>query len=136
MVRAVAFSPDSWHVLTASADHAARVRSLGCEWKFHTSHHGDAIISAAFCPQGVRIVTISGNSGCLWDVHHDSCVRLFRPWHMQMAVYTLDGQFVWTGHGMCQALWHAVSSKQWLWLDSDDSTSCAFSNHPGQDCVR
>lgn len=68
-VWSVAFSPDGSHIVTASADHTARV------WNAQSGAavailrgHQNSVVSAAFSPDGNRIVTTSlDNTARLWD---------------------------------------------------------------------
>jgi WD40 repeat protein len=60
-VHTAAFSPDGTRVVTASADHTARVwRSDGTGAPVVLRHDGE-VMTAAFSPDGTRVVTAS------WD---------------------------------------------------------------------
>jgi WD40 repeat protein len=61
----VSFSMDGSQVPTASDDHTAKVRSLGPDLKVRTFQHDSAVFGASFCPKGLRIVTLSGESAWL-----------------------------------------------------------------------
>ena len=69
MVSSASFSPDGSRIVTASADHTARV------WDAKTGQplgspldHISTVTSASFSPDGSRIVTASGdNTARVWD---------------------------------------------------------------------
>jgi hypothetical protein len=100
-VHSAAFSPDGHRIVTASADHSARI------WDAQTGRpiletliHEGEVWHAEFSPDGQRILTVSGDrTARLWDAHtgemrvpplvHQSPVRC--------GVFSADGRRIATG---------------------------------------
>src|SRR6202008_2689233 len=68
MVRTAAFSPDGTRILTASADHSAKLWDTASGKLISSFDHQDEVNDAAFSPDGARIVTASSDKTAkLWD---------------------------------------------------------------------
>ncbi len=125
MVRSVAFSPDGWRIVTASNDRTARIwdAASGVQLAVLSGHGeglpaddgGGNVRSAAFSPDGRRIVTASNDkSARIWDAAtgrqlavlsgHDGVVRT--------AAFSPDGRRIVTASGDRTArIWDAVTAK-------------------------
>lgn len=66
-VRAVAFSPNGWNVITGSGDWQARIFSRAGEFRATLSHHSEPISAVSYSPDDRLVVTASEDrSACLW----------------------------------------------------------------------
>jgi hypothetical protein len=67
-VNDAAFSPDGVRVLTASADHTAKLWDAATGELISSFAHQDGVVHAAFSPDGARILTASADhTAKLWD---------------------------------------------------------------------
>ncbi|MBI3463760.1 MAG: protein kinase, partial [Planctomycetes bacterium] len=111
------FSPDGRRVVTASADHAARVwNAVTGEPVTAPIRHDGAVARASFSPDGTRVVTASDDGTArVWDastaepvtppLRHDGPVR--------HAGFSPDGRWVVTAsHDKTARLWDAATGER------------------------
>ena len=64
----MAFSPDGTRILTASADHTAKLWDAASGKLIASFEHQGSVNDGAFSPDGARILTASAdNTAKLWD---------------------------------------------------------------------
>jgi tetratricopeptide (TPR) repeat protein len=111
-----AFSPDGRWVLTASADHTARV------WEASTGRpvspplaHRDTVVFAAFSPNDRRVVMASHDrTARVWAVPSGAALTppLARTGRLVTAVFSPDGRFVLTAsEDQTARLWEAATGQ-------------------------
>jgi tetratricopeptide (TPR) repeat protein len=129
-VNSAAFSPDRRRVVTASADHTARL------WDPTTGAplaalegHTKFVNSASFSPDGTRVVTASADrTARLWDVATGEQVAVLQG--QRTAAFSPDGIRVVTASGDGTAwLWDTATGAPIAVLrgHTDEVTSAAFS---------
>jgi hypothetical protein len=117
-VNAAVFSPDGQHLVTASADHTARLWQLAdSKWtSIVLSGHDAAINSAAFSPDGRRLVTVSDDHNArLWDVGALPPTSQVLPGHdapVTHVAFSPDGRFfATTSDDNTARLWDARAAQ-------------------------
>ncbi|MFD2416893.1 nSTAND1 domain-containing NTPase [Amycolatopsis pigmentata] len=86
-IRALAFSPDSHTLVTATTSDPATLRFWDVtsgEETFSRTHHGKGIMALTFSPDG-RTLAVAGEGAALWDVAS----------HREIATLTPDAPGVW-----------------------------------------
>src|SRR5947209_16466966 len=104
-----AFSPDGSELLVASSDGTARIWDVASHRQLRVFRLGDAVTSAAFTPDGLRIVTTAGSHGAVFDASTGAeLTQLVRPGVLRRASFSRDGQSVVTGETNGSAIvWYA-----------------------------
>jgi WD40 repeat protein len=81
--KAVDFSPDSTHVVSASKD--ACIWDIATHQRVQTLDHGDPVRAAKYSPQGDRIATATENSVRVWDSNNGHLLVVVKvavtPWY-------------------------------------------------------
>ena len=77
-INSACFSPDGYHLVTASVDYTVTILGLvGGKWlKKATIQHTDCVNSASFSPDGYHLVTVSNNTVKIWILKSNSCFAL------------------------------------------------------------
>ena len=113
-VNHAAFSPDGTRILTASADHSAKLWDAASGKLIVSFNHQDEVLQAAFSADGARILTAGNDKTAkLWDaalgkpiaslVHQDA---------VENAAFSADGARILTaGNDKTAKLWDAASGK-------------------------
>src|SRR5262249_39754139 len=130
-VTSAAFSPDGTRIVTASADHTARIwdAATGNEIKvLRAEEH--SITSATFSPDGKRIVTASGkigfteNTASIWDAATGNEIKVLRGHedtelaNLYSAAFSADGTRIVTalgsatGHDNIARIWDAATGNE------------------------
>jgi WD40 repeat protein len=113
-VNDAAFSPDGARILTASADHTARLWDAVSGKLIASFAHQDEVVYAAFSPDGARILTASADhTAKLWGVSSGKLISSFaHQGRVNGAVFSRDGARVLTASADNTAkLWDASSGK-------------------------
>jgi WD40 repeat protein len=148
VVASVAFSPDGRYILTAGNDDTARVwhfpKGLSFAGDTPTGHllnslqgHKDWVSSAAFSPDGQRIVTASwDNTARVWDAEKGQQLLALEGHERNVlsAVYSPDGQFIVTASDDSTArIWDAQTGQHLHTLEGHrDSVNTAVFSLDGQ----
>ena len=123
-----AFSPDGTRILTASADHRARLWDAASGKLVASFDHQDEVFQAAFSPDGARVLTASlDKTAKLWDAATGKLLAAFvhqaRVYH---AVFSPDGARILTASADNTAkLWDAISGKLIASFDHQDTVRWA-----------
>ncbi len=128
------FSPDGARLVTASADHSARVWDAATGRALLTLEgHGGAVNSAAFSPDGTRLVTASHDrSARVWDAATGRALLTIEG-HSEFvegATFSLDGSRLVTASADHSArIWDAITGRALVTLEGHTGkvSSAAFS---------
>jgi WD40 repeat protein len=86
------FSPDGSELVVASSDGTARIWDVKSRRQLRVFRLGDAVTSAAFAPDGRRIVTTAGRQATVWDTTTGATLtQLVRPGVLRRAGFSSDG---------------------------------------------
>jgi WD40 repeat protein len=113
-VENVAFSPDGTRILTASADHSAKLWDAASGKLMASFDHQGGVWHAMFSPDGARILTASADKTAkLWEVASGKLLASFDHqdwiWH---AAFSPDGARILTASvDKTAKLWNAASGK-------------------------
>jgi eukaryotic-like serine/threonine-protein kinase len=93
VVNSVAFNPDGSRVLIASSDKTARVWKVSDQKELLALREETPICSAAFSPDGTRIVTVAEAVTRIWDAESGAVLLSFnfRPNRVRSATWSSDG---------------------------------------------
>ncbi|MGD9982507.1 MAG: WD40 repeat domain-containing protein, partial [Hyphomonadaceae bacterium] len=125
-------SPDGSRIVTASQDWTARVwdAASGGEISVLRGHEND-VRSAAFSPDGSRIVTGGDGTARVWDAASGGELALLRGHgaRVRSAVFSPDGSRIVTAGGVTARVWDAASGGEIAVLHGHENVvaSAAFS---------
>ena len=122
------FSSDAWHVITVSSCNTARVWSLGHDWSSWAFHHDCTIDSAAFAPDGVQVVTVSGGYAWLWLVDGQTLGQRMPQESVWWACFSPESKYVLLRHSDGIAMWTAGDNEP-RWSDVDKDISVVAFSH-------
>ena len=110
---ALHFSPDGARILTASADHSAKLWDAASGKLLASFAHQDEVFQAEFSRDGARILTASKDKTAkLWDTASGKLIASFEhPDGLYHAAFSPDGARILTASGHTAKLWNAVSGK-------------------------
>jgi hypothetical protein len=115
-VNAVAFSPDSRWLATASEDKTARIWETSSGEQLHSLTHTGEVRSLAFGPDGSWLATGSGKTVRIWDTRSGKQVQTIAlPQDIsgvQAVVSSPDGRWLATSFFDSMRIWDAHSGKQ------------------------
>ena len=106
------FSPDGARILTASADHSAKLWDAASGELIYTFAHQDGVYCGAFSPDSTRILTASADGTAkLWDAASGKLVASFAHQDtVRRATFSPDGTRILTASWDKTArLWDAVT---------------------------
>jgi hypothetical protein len=109
-----AFSPDGAQILTASADHSAKLWDAVSGKLVASFEHQDEVNAAAFSPNGARILTASlDKTAKLWDTSSGKLIASFtHQASIYQGAFSPDGDRILTASADNTAkLWDAASGK-------------------------
>jgi WD40 repeat protein len=122
---AMSFSPDSSRIVTTSDDQAARVWDAATGREISVMHgHTDTVHSAAFSPDGKRVVTASGfdssdndndNTARIWDTATGREIAVLRGHGgaVHSAAFSPDGtRIVTASYDKTVRIWDATTANQ------------------------
>jgi WD40 repeat protein len=122
------FSPDGARILTASADHTAKLWDAASGKLLTSFAHQDEVFQAEFSPDGARILTASrDHSAKLWDAASGKLIASFdHPDGLSHAAFSPDGERIVTASADSTAkLWDAASGKLLASFDHQDTVPWA-----------
>jgi TIR domain-containing protein/WD40 domain-containing protein len=113
-VRAVAFSPDSARLATASRDGVVRIAEVATGREIAQLPHQAGVFGVAFCPGGWRLVAASSDRALLWDLRTNRQLRWFAHDDRVWAVaFSPDGtRLVTASHDRSARLWDASNGQE------------------------
>ena len=124
-VHSAAFSPDGRRIVTTSDDGTARVWDIatrhvvgapfqypGSDFDINRRRVAPSIGSAAFSPDGSRVLTLSGNTARVWDTATREPDALFRYQNLvDGVVFSPDGHRVVTFSGKSARVWNPTTGR-------------------------
>jgi WD40 repeat protein/predicted Ser/Thr protein kinase len=87
-----AFSPDGQHIITTSTDGTARIWNIDGYGEPYVLHHGQAVLSAAWSPDGTRVVTHVYGGPIVW------------VWPVQSPLRGIDDPRLWAATPYCLSI--------------------------------
>ena len=124
----MAFSSDGARILTASADHSAKLWDAASGELIGSFDHQDEVFRAAFSPDGARILTASADKTAkLWDAASGKLIASFdHQASVYYAAFSPDGARILTASADKTAkLWDAASGKLIASFDHQDAVRWA-----------
>ena len=121
-------SPDGARILTASADHSAKLWDAASGKLLASFAHQDEVFQAEFSPDGARILTASRDKTAkLWDAASGKLIASFDHQDgLYHAAFSPDGARILTASGDKTAkLWDAASGKLIASFDHQDTVPWA-----------
>src|SRR5207249_2042965 len=111
------YSPDGSSIVTASADHTARVWDAATgQLRFTLQGHSEAVNTAAYSPDGRHIVTASNDAAAIiWDATNGQLHNTLRgqAGSMTSAVYSPDNRDIVTVSYDGIRFWTAEPGYNW-----------------------
>src|SRR5262249_27830097 len=131
---ALHFSPDGTRILTANADHSAKLWDAASGKLLTSFAHQDEVFQAEFSPDGARVLTASRDkSAKLWDAASGKLITSFdHPDGLYHAAFSPDGARILTASGDHSAkLWDTASGKLIASFDHQDTVPWVGFNPDG-----
>jgi WD40 repeat protein len=129
------FSPDDHYILNAPEDgREARLRNISTGETNALLHNG-AIYSAAFSPDGLRVVTASKDKTArVWDPAnpHKEIAVLTHPSEVWSAAFSSDGRRVLTTSGPTARIWDSVTGQMITAVGFDTGSIAAALSSDGK----
>jgi WD40 repeat protein len=118
-ISVIEFSPDSRWIVSASADHTARISLAATGRPLAQMAHADNVTDLAFSPDGRRLVTTSTDKTAqLWEaaMGYEVAQMVHQDWVLAVA-FSADGRTLATRSGRTAQIWEAATGTERVRLD-------------------